>query len=169
MWQVAAAGKVPLPAWQVVTFPAWHSALAKCALSGVAYCRHSPIASLGILSVSVLSPCFLSPATQCIDYASQPLPKGYDLVFSRDSLQHIPLHGTWQYLNNVRASGAKYLLVGSYIKNPWPNQNVPGGEGWLGWEWEAVRGGGVADGACCCCCCNGRRNAGGGAAVADWA
>jgi hypothetical protein len=71
----------------------------------------------------------LSPATQCIDYASQPLPKGYDLVFSRDSLQHVPLHGTWQYLNNVRASGAKYLLVGSYVKVPWPNQNVPGGEG----------------------------------------
>jgi hypothetical protein len=32
-------------------------------------------------------------------------------VWSRDSLQHLPLHGTFQFLNNVKASGAKYLLV----------------------------------------------------------
>jgi hypothetical protein len=36
-------------------------------------------------------------------------------VFSRDSLQHVPLHATYQFLNNVKASGAKYLLVGSYL------------------------------------------------------
>ncbi len=51
-------------------------------------------------------------AFQCVDYANEPLPRGYELVFSRDSLQHIPLHGVWQFLNNVKASGAKYLLVG---------------------------------------------------------
>jgi hypothetical protein len=50
-------------------------------------------------------------AFQCVDYANEPLPGGYELVFSRDSLQHIPLHGVWQFLNNVKASGAKYLLV----------------------------------------------------------
>lgn len=48
--------------------------------------------------------------------ANQPLPQGYDLVWSRDSLQHLPLHATWQFLNNVRASGAKYLLVGTYLE-----------------------------------------------------
>lgn len=36
-------------------------------------------------------------------------------MWSRDSLQHVPLHATWQFLNNVKASGARYLLVGSYL------------------------------------------------------
>lgn len=61
---------------------------------------------------------------QCVDYSNQPLPSGYDLVFSRDSLQHLPMHGAWQFLNNVKASGAKYLLVGSYIKGKHPNFNI---------------------------------------------
>lgn len=52
------------------------------------------------------------------------MPRGYDLVFSRDSLQHLPMHGTWQFLNNVKASGAKYLLVGSYIDSASPNGNI---------------------------------------------
>jgi hypothetical protein len=65
---------------------------------------------------------------QCVDYANQPLPSGYDLVFSRDSLQHIPMHGAWQFLNNVKASGAKYLLVGSYIKEKQPNRDIVAGE-----------------------------------------
>jgi len=65
---------------------------------------------------------------QCVDYSNQPLPSGYDLVFSRDSLQHIPMHGTWQFLNNVRASGAKYLLVGSYLKAAGPNGNIAAGK-----------------------------------------
>ncbi|KAF6257993.1 hypothetical protein COO60DRAFT_1520969 [Scenedesmus sp. NREL 46B-D3] len=53
----------------------------------------------------------------CIDYANQPLPSGYDLTFSRDSLQHVPMHAMWQFLNNFRNSGAKWLLVGSYVKS----------------------------------------------------
>jgi hypothetical protein len=64
---------------------------------------------------------------QCIDYSNQRLPSGYDLVWSRDSLQHIPMHGAWQFLNNVKASGAKYLLVGSYIKSAAANGNIPAG------------------------------------------
>ena len=63
-------------------------------------------------------------SVQCVDYSNQPLPSGYDLVFSRDSLQHLPMHGAWQFLNNVKASGAKYLLVGSYIKGKHPNFNI---------------------------------------------
>lgn len=66
---------------------------------------------------------------QCVDYSAQPLPSGYDLVWSRDSLQHVPLHGTWQFLNNVRASGAKYLLVGSYVNSTQKNVDIVGGEG----------------------------------------
>jgi hypothetical protein len=34
------------------------------------------------------------------------------------------MHGAWQFLNNVKASGAKYLLVGSYIKGKHPNFNI---------------------------------------------
>jgi hypothetical protein len=52
---------------------------------------------------------------QCIDYSNQNLPSGYDLIFSRDSLQHVPQHAAWMFLNNVKASGARYLLVGSYL------------------------------------------------------
>jgi hypothetical protein len=64
---------------------------------------------------------------QCVDYSNQRLPGGYDLVWSRDSLQHISMHGAWQFLNNVKASGAKYLLVGSYIKSGNPNGNIAAG------------------------------------------
>lgn len=67
------------------------------------------------------------PSVQCVDYSNQRLPSGYDLVWSRDSLQHIPLHGAWQFLNNVKASGAKYLLVGSYIKSSATNGNIAAG------------------------------------------
>lgn len=69
---------------------------------------------------------------QCVDYSAQPLPSGYELVWSRDSLQHVPMHGAWQFLNNVKASGAKYLLVGSYVKSTQPNKNIGGGESGAG-------------------------------------
>jgi hypothetical protein len=66
---------------------------------------------------------------ECVDYANQLLPAGYELVFSRDSLQHLPLHSAWQFLNNVRASGAKWLLVGSYVEAaPTSNVDIPAGE-----------------------------------------
>lgn len=63
---------------------------------------------------------------KCVDYANEPLPSGYELVFSRDSLQHVPLHAAWQFLNNVRNSGARYLLVGSYVDFD-QNKDVAGG------------------------------------------
>jgi hypothetical protein len=52
---------------------------------------------------------------ECIDASFEPLPKGYDLIFSRDSLQHLPYRSVLSFLRNVKASGAKYLLVGSYV------------------------------------------------------
>ena len=45
----------------------------------------------------------------------QPLPQGQDLIFSRDALQHLPLDYAFSFLANVKRSGAKYLLVGSYV------------------------------------------------------
>jgi hypothetical protein len=37
------------------------------------------------------------------------------------------MHGAWQFLNNVKASGAKYLLVGSYVKTQEGNRNIAAG------------------------------------------
>jgi hypothetical protein len=66
---------------------------------------------------------------ECVNYANELLPSGYELVFSRDSLQHLPLHSSWQFLNNVRATGAKWLLVGSYIEaGAATNVDIPAGE-----------------------------------------
>lgn len=64
----------------------------------------------------------------CVDYSAQPLPRGYDLVYSRDSLQHVPLHAALMFLANVRASGAKLLLVGSYLTWNTPNVDIKAGE-----------------------------------------
>ncbi len=52
-------------------------------------------------------------AFQCVDYVNEQLPSGYELVFSRDLLRHTSMHAVWQFLNNVKASGAKFLLVGA--------------------------------------------------------
>lgn len=64
----------------------------------------------------------------CVDYANERLPAGYELVFSRDSLQHLPLDSVWMFLNNVKASGARYLLVGSYIGGATSNRDIAAGD-----------------------------------------
>jgi hypothetical protein len=45
------------------------------------------------------------------------LPPNSDLVFSRDALQHLPSAYVRRFINTVRESRAKYLLVGSYLEN----------------------------------------------------
>lgn len=53
-----------------------------------------------------------------LDFTQQPLPDNYELIFSRDALQHLPLKKILQALKIYSlAKGAKYLLVGSYIDN----------------------------------------------------
>lgn len=52
---------------------------------------------------------------RCVDASHEPLPQGYDLILSRDSLQHLPMVDAYAFLHNVVNSGAKYLLVGSYL------------------------------------------------------
>jgi hypothetical protein len=52
---------------------------------------------------------------QCLDVCYEPIPSGYDLIFSRDSLQHLPMAAAYAFLYNVAHSNAKYLLVGSYV------------------------------------------------------
>mmetsp|Transcript_25197 Transcript_25197/g.42204 ORF Transcript_25197/g.42204 Transcript_25197/m.42204 type:complete len:332 (-) Transcript_25197:71-1066(-) len=39
---------------------------------------------------------------------------GYDLIFTRDCLQHLPTKQIWQVIRNVAASSSRYWLVGSY-------------------------------------------------------
>ncbi|KAG2422776.1 hypothetical protein HXX76_015796 [Chlamydomonas incerta] len=60
----------------------------------------------------------------CADVCHQGLPKA-DMVFSRDSLQHLPLSYAHAFLRNVRESGARYLLVGSYMNGTTANIDVP--------------------------------------------
>jgi hypothetical protein len=52
---------------------------------------------------------------RCVDASHEPIPQGYDLVLSCDSLQHLPMADAYAFLHNVVNSGAKYLLVGSYL------------------------------------------------------
>ncbi len=67
-------------------------------------------------------------AFQCMDYTSQPLSQGYDLIYIRDSLQHLPFHATWMFLSNVRASGARLLMISSYAKHSGPNVDIKAGQ-----------------------------------------
>ena len=52
---------------------------------------------------------------RCLDVSYEPVPSGYDLVFSRDSLQHLPMSAAYAFLYNIARSNPKYLLVGSYV------------------------------------------------------
>jgi hypothetical protein len=50
------------------------------------------------------------------DVTRQPLPPNYDLITSRDALQHLPLDYCVDALKAYsRTIGARYLLIGSYI------------------------------------------------------
>lgn len=48
------------------------------------------------------------------DLSAQPLPRGYDLVHTRDALQHLSCARGVAALRNLAGSGARYLLIGSY-------------------------------------------------------
>lgn len=65
-----------------------------------------------------------------IDFSSQALPndKNYELIFSRDALQHLSYDKIINALENFsQTSNVKYLLVGTY-KNADQNKNIgPGG------------------------------------------
>jgi hypothetical protein len=51
-------------------------------------------------------------------YLKTILPSNYDLIFSKDALQHIQIEKIIDELKKFsKTKGAKYLLVGSYLKN----------------------------------------------------
>ena len=59
------------------------------------------------------------------DFTTQDLPGNYDLIFSRDALQHLPLAKVVDALKMfARTKGTRYLLVGSYLESANPNQNT---------------------------------------------
>ena len=59
-----------------------------------------------------------------LDFTQQQLPSNYDLIFSRDALQHLPLIKVVDALKTfANTKDAKYLLVGSYLKSN-ENKNV---------------------------------------------
>lgn len=49
-----------------------------------------------------------------LDLAREPIPVGYDLLFSRDALQHLDMALILNALENISRAKAKYFLVGSY-------------------------------------------------------
>lgn len=60
----------------------------------------------------------------CADVCHQALPQKFDLVFSRDALQHVPIEYAFAFLSNVKKSKAKFLLVGSYLNSTKPNVDI---------------------------------------------
>ena len=52
----------------------------------------------------------------------EPLPRGYQLIFSRDALQHNSLADVFQILRRFAATDAQYLLLGSYPTAVQPGQ-----------------------------------------------
>lgn len=59
------------------------------------------------------------------DMTADPLPRGFDLVYCRDALQHLECPLIVAALQNICLSGAKYLLVGSYASKE--NINISNG------------------------------------------
>ena len=61
------------------------------------------------------------------DLTRGPLPSDYDLIFSRDALQHLPLLAVYEALKSfATANNSRYLLVGSYLENKKNIQIKPG-------------------------------------------
>jgi hypothetical protein len=60
-----------------------------------------------------------------LDITQQPLPDGYDVIFSRDAMMHLPLIKTIQFLENIARTKSKYFLTQSFIDRKEPNKNVP--------------------------------------------
>ena len=56
----------------------------------------------------------LSAEFQKVNLVEERLPRGYDLILSRDALQHNRLEDVWSMLHAYGNTDARWLLVGSY-------------------------------------------------------
>jgi hypothetical protein len=59
---------------------------------------------------------------ECLDAAHQGLPSGADVVATHDTLEHLPIESAFVFLSSVKASGAKYLLIGGFANGTAPNR-----------------------------------------------
>ena len=66
--------------------------------------------------------------TRFQDLTKEPLPSGYDLVLSRDALQHNSYEDIRRILTHFAYSNASYFLIGSYKNHPNPNHDIKTGE-----------------------------------------
>lgn len=64
-----------------------------------------------------------------LDFTDDILPDGYDLIFCRDALQHLPYDKVISALEHFATSSARYLLVTSYDRQD-HNVDVPPGGYW---------------------------------------
>jgi len=62
-----------------------------------------------------------------LDLAMDELPKNYDLVLTRDALQHLPIEDGLAILRNIEASGAKYLVT-NFQSASQGNYDIPAGQ-----------------------------------------
>ncbi|KAG7671447.1 hypothetical protein Ndes2526B_g09397 [Nannochloris sp. 'desiccata'] len=60
-----------------------------------------------------------------VDIAQEKLPTGFDMIWSRDALQHLSYELIIGALENFGRSGVKYVAVGSYKAGT--NRNIPTG------------------------------------------
>jgi len=58
----------------------------------------------------------------CLDAAHQGLPSGADLVATHDTLEHLPIESAFMFLSAVKASGARWLLIGGFANGTAPNR-----------------------------------------------
>jgi hypothetical protein len=61
------------------------------------------------------------------DVSVEPLPKGWDLVLSRDALQHLPMIDAINVIENISKSSPRFLLVGTYMDYA-GNRNIVAGD-----------------------------------------
>jgi hypothetical protein len=62
------------------------------------------------------------------DVSIEPLPQEWDLVLSRDALQHLPLLDAINVLDNIAKSKPRFLLVGSYVEISGGNKDIKAGD-----------------------------------------
>jgi hypothetical protein len=62
---------------------------------------------------------------EAIDFTRQQFPPGYDIIFSRDSLMHLPFAKAIAALRMFASTrGVQYLLIGSYLNGQNKNINI---------------------------------------------
>ena len=84
-----------------------------------------PVTYLGIdivgdvISKNIANHSSSSVAFECVDAVTGPLPRGFDVVLCREVLFHLSFRDCLKVLQNIRGSGAKYLLAttNSDVKN----------------------------------------------------